>query len=292
MNSKTVQYFLLFFAVLGLSASAIFVKLADAPSSIIAFYRLLFASILLLPLFLLNKKRILELKNIKFKDSILGIISGIFLSSHYILWFESLNYTSIASSTVIVNLQALFAFIAGVLFFKEKNSFLSLLGCLIGILGCAIIGLDDFKLNPKALFGDILSLIAAGAITAYYFTSQTLKKKFSTLTYSLFGYIVSSILLLIYTLFTQDNLFNYSKETWLSIFGLALVSTVLGQLILNLLLKYISVTAISMCILGESIGACILAYIIFDESLSLKQFIGISIILIGLGIYFLNKRKK
>ena len=49
--------------------------------------------------------------------------AGVFLAFHFILWFESLNYTSVASSTVLVTLQPIFAFVGTYFFFKEKLSF-------------------------------------------------------------------------------------------------------------------------------------------------------------------------
>jgi drug/metabolite transporter (DMT)-like permease len=57
MQSRTIQYFSLFLGVFALSTSAIFVKLADAPSSITAFYRLFFAALILLPLLLFKKRK-------------------------------------------------------------------------------------------------------------------------------------------------------------------------------------------------------------------------------------------
>lgn len=42
------------------------------------------------------------------------------LAAHYVLWFESLQYTSVASSTVIVTLQPLFSMIGGY-FYSRKG---------------------------------------------------------------------------------------------------------------------------------------------------------------------------
>ncbi len=56
MYSKPKTYIILFGGVFALSTSAIFVKIADAPSSVIAFYRLLIAAVILTPFFLCSKK--------------------------------------------------------------------------------------------------------------------------------------------------------------------------------------------------------------------------------------------
>jgi drug/metabolite transporter (DMT)-like permease len=61
-----------------------------------------------------------KVKGMSKKDWVLSIIAGVFLAFHFILWFESLNHTSVASSVVLVTLQPLFAFI-GTYFFRRKG---------------------------------------------------------------------------------------------------------------------------------------------------------------------------
>src|SRR5690625_3556593 len=96
-------YFAVVIGVVAVSTSAIFVKLAaGAPAGIIAFYRLFFAVLMMAPVIFINYKT--ELKSVTRRDWILTILSGIFLALHFILWFESLNYTSVASSVVLVTL--------------------------------------------------------------------------------------------------------------------------------------------------------------------------------------------
>ena len=55
---------LVIFAVFALSTSAIFVKLADAPPAITAFYRLFFAMLVLLPFLLAQKSLRQELTSL------------------------------------------------------------------------------------------------------------------------------------------------------------------------------------------------------------------------------------
>ena len=81
------------------------------------------------------------------------------LVAHYVLWFESLQYTSVASSTVIVTLQPLFSMIGGYFLFKERFTKGAVIGCLIAISGSIIIGWQDFKISGEALYGDILAFI-------------------------------------------------------------------------------------------------------------------------------------
>ncbi len=290
MKSPLISYMALFLGVFALSTSAIFVKLADAPATITAFYRMFFATVMLLPFLFINKKNRKELCSISKKQWGLGLLSGVFLATHYVLWFESLNYTSVASSTVIVTLQPLFSMVGGYFLFKERFSKGAVIGCLVAIAGSIVIGWQDFQISGQALFGDIIAFVAAGVITAYFFIGQHVRKKLSLVPYSVIGYGSSTLFLSIFAFSQQIPFFDYSVQTWWSFIGLAFVATILGQTIFNWLLKWLSTSVISMSILGETIGTCILAYFILDEVISLQQGVGIAIILIGLALFLLQQK--
>ncbi|GAA0076663.1 DMT family transporter [Clostridium sp. CTA-5] len=289
MKSQVSRYLALFLGVFALSTSAIFVKLANAPSSVIAFYRLFFSTLILLPFLLFNNKNRQELIALSKKQWGFGLLSGLFLAIHYVLWFESLNYTSVASSTVIVTLQPLFSISGGYFLFKERFSKGALTGCFIAIVGCFIIGWGDFQISNQALFGDLLAFIAAGMITCYFFVGHHVRKNLSLVPYSIIGYSSSSLFLALYAYNQQVSFIHYSLHTWYSFIGLAFIATILGQTILNWLLKWLSTSVVSMSILGETIGTCILAYFILDEIISLQQGIGILLILLGLALFLFQK---
>ena len=113
MQSVFFLYGSLGLGVLFLSTSAIFVKLAEAPSGIIAFYRLLFTLCFLVPALLCRKKEREQLRQLAGRQIKLAVVSGALLAVHWVMWFESLRYTSVASSTVLVSLQPLFSIMWG-----------------------------------------------------------------------------------------------------------------------------------------------------------------------------------
>lgn len=292
MYSKSKTYLILFGGVLALSTSAIFVKTADAPSSVIAFYRLLIAAIVLTPFFLCSKKTRTEIKTLSMKQWIQILSAGLFLALHYVLWFESLNFTSVASSTVLVCLQPLFSLALERFVSKKKIRPTALTGCIIALCGCVIIGFGDLRISGKSLLGDILAVIAAGVISLYFFVGENVRKDISAVSYSTLGYYFSAIILLIYILFRNDSLRGYTGQTWMAFVGLAVISTIGGQFLFNLLLKKVPASAVTMSILGEPIGTCFLAYLILHEVIALQQFIGILVILFGMAVYFFPQNYK
>src|SRR5690625_4543357 len=109
-----------------------------------------------------------EFKVITRKDWIFSTFAGIFLAAHFILWFESLNYTAVASSVVLVTLQPIFAFLGTYLFFKERFSPGAVISMLIALFGSFIISWGDFQISGMALFGDVLAMLGAFTFRFYF----------------------------------------------------------------------------------------------------------------------------
>jgi len=286
---KVNPYTALAIGVISVSTSAILVKVSTAPSGVIAFYRLLFSVLFMLPIFLL--KYVPELKLITKRDWVYSIIAGVFLAFHFILWFESLNYTSVASSTVLVTLQPLFAFLGTYFFFKEKFSWKAILSGMTAIIGSVIISWGDFKISGSALYGDILALIACALITANFMFGQTVRQRVSLITYTFVVYSMSTITLLFYVLIKQEPLLPYGTSDWVYFILLALVPTLLGHTLFNWSLKYLSTSTISMAILFEPVGAAVLAYFLLSEAITWTQFLGGGIVIAGVSLFLLDERK-
>lgn len=277
---------ILFAGVFALSTSAIWVRIAGAPSGVTAFYRLGLTTLMLLPFFLGNKACRKEAGTIGAGQWRKMAAAGVCLALHYLLWFESLNYTSTASSTVIVSLQPLFSMLLEGLLLKQKQRPSALAGCFVALAGSVIIGLGDFRLSGRGLLGDILAFAAAGVIALYYYLGQEIRKEISALTYSVLGYGTSTAVLLGYVLLRGQPLTGYPAQTYGAFLGLALVATVGGQFVFNLLLKQLPASAVTMSILGEPVGTCLLAGLFLHEGISGRQMIGIVTIMAGLLIYF------
>ncbi|WP_232698934.1 DMT family transporter [Brevibacillus daliensis] len=281
-------YFALFFAVLAISTSAIFVKLSSAPAPVIATYRLLFSALLTLPMVFMAKGTWSEIARLTRKQWMYLIMSGAFLAAHFLLWFDSLNYTSIASSTVLVTLQPLFAFIGGYFLFKERLRGMAITGGFLAVVGSFVIGWGDFQVGGTALYGDFLALIAAIAVTAYWLIGQYLRQGISgisTAAYSFIVYATSSIFLIGHSLFYGHALTGYPTTDWIWFICLAIFPTLLGHSILNWVIKYLSTSTVSVGILFEPIGTCILAFFIFGDIVTVPQLIGGLIILFGIFIF-------
>ncbi|MFJ6210051.1 DMT family transporter [Lysinibacillus sp. NPDC092081] len=286
---KIHPYIPIFIGVISVSLSAIFVKLANAEAGVIAFYRMFFSVLIMAPLFFWKYTN--EIKELRIRDWLFSSVAGIFLAFHFILWFESLNYTSVASSTVLVTLQPLFAFVGTYFFFKENITLKTIFAGAIAIVGSILISWGDFKLSGTAFYGDMLALVACALVTAYFLFGQDVRKRLSLVTYTMIVYAVSTITLLIYVLIKGESFGPYSTMDWIWFILLAIVPNLFGHTLFNWSIKYVSTNVVSIAILFEPIGAAILALLIFKEYLIATQIIGGFIVIVGILLFVVDEKK-
>lgn len=286
---KIHPYIPIFIGVVSVSLSAILVKLANAEAGVIAFYRMLFSVLIMAPLFFWKYTN--EVKQLRIRDWLFSSIAGIFLAFHFILWFESLNYTSVASSTVLVTLQPLFAFVGTYFFFKEEITVKTIIAGAIAIIGSVLISWGDFKVSGTAFYGDMLALIACVLVTAYFLFGQDVRKRLSLVTYTMIVYVVSTITLLIYVLIKGESFGPYPIMDWICFILLAIVPNLFGHTLFNWSIKYVSTNVVSIAILFEPIGAAILSLVVFKEYLIATQIIGGLIVIVGILLFIVDEKK-
>jgi drug/metabolite transporter (DMT)-like permease len=282
-------YFAVLIGVISVSTSAVLVKLSMAPVGVIAFYRLFFSSLFLAPLFL--HKYTKTLKRFSKRDWGYSVMAGVFLAFHFILWFESLRYTSVASSVVIVTLQPLFSFVGAYLLFKERVNIASVICGVCALGGSFIISWGDFHISGKAMIGDALAFISCALITAYLLLGQEVRRKIEVIPYTFIVYSTSATTLFMYVLTKREAFFPYGWKEWMLFILLAVFPTLLGHSLFNWALKYVSTSIISMAILFEPIGAIILAYFLLKEEVLITQIAGGGVILISVAVFLLLQRK-
>ncbi len=276
-------YVVLVIAILGMSFGSIFARLSTAPSLIIATYRNGFAALVLAPFALTMCRK--ELLCISLRDLGAALASGLFLSLHFATWITSLEYTSIASSTVLVTLQPIFVILGAYLFLGEKVSSKALLAVLIAIGGSILIGVSDFRIGGSALWGDFLALSGGMLIAGYVIIGRNLRGRLSLIAYTFIVYSSCSLFLILMDLITGTPLAPYPPREWGLFLAMALVPTIMGHSLLNWNLKHLPASTVSMSVLGEPIGASVLAAMLFNEMPTGLQVAGSGIIIFGVFIF-------
>ena len=266
--------------VLGISLSSIFVKFSQAPSAVTAAWRLLWTVLMLTPVVLGKAGVRLELIGAPEKLVWLSVFSGLFLAIHFVLWFESLQHTSVASSTTIVCTEVIWVCLGFCLFLKGRISGKAMLAIGVTLLGSVLITLSDSG-SGAGLYGDILALLAAVAVAVYTLIGRVVREKLSTTVYTYMVYTACAAVLVATCLVQGHHLFAYGWSAVVVGGLLAVFSTILGHSIFSWCLKYFSPSFVSASKLCEPVVAAIMAGFLFGELPGWLQMIGGALILGG-----------
>ncbi len=278
---ETRVFVILGIGVMAVSFAAIFIRLADAPGVVVAAYRMLIASLVILPWTLRALKRTpLSRDNLGYT-----LLAGVFLGAHFATWITSLSYTSVAASVTLVTTNPLWVALFSWLFLRLAPSMTVLAGVLIAVLGGALIGFDDSGVGSNPLLGNLLALSGAICVSAYFLLGRSAQRRgLSLQAYIGVAYGVAALVLLPLPFVFGFDYGGYSSTTFFWIALLALVPQLVGHTSLNYAVKHIDPTLVATIILLEPIGSALLALALFSEVPSLLTIVGAAILLVGVGL--------
>ncbi|MFZ5820227.1 MAG: DMT family transporter [Chloroflexota bacterium] len=300
-------------AILAVSTASIFIRFAqrEAPSLVIAALRLTFASLALTPVALTRGRA--ELRRLSRRDLLLGLLAGVFLAVHFATWISSLEYTSIASSVVLVSTGPLWVALLSPLFLREPLTRPALFGMILALAGGTVIGLGDSCtleaglpappapvtqaqasaawgacpplsefVQGKAFLGNFLALAGAWAVAGYLMIGRSLRAGMSLVPYIFLVYSVAALALLGIMFAAGQRPTGFSPLTYVWIALLALIPQLIGHSTYNWALRYLPAALVSITTLGEPVGSAILAYFILQEAPSALTLLGGALILAGI----------
>jgi len=282
------KYFLgLLISIIAVSFASIFILSCQAPPLSIALYRLLFTTLLIVPIILIRKKTRNELWSLPRTTLLIMIVIGVILAAHFSFWVTSLKMTSVASSVILVTAHPMLVAPLSFYFLKEKLSWINALGIAISLggVGMLVIGNYGFAaFGLDTLEGNIFALLGGIAAGLYILGGRTLRKKVSTITYAFVVYAVGTITLFIICLSLSAPVYHLAVRDYAIILLMAIVSGIFGHTLYNWSLGYIRASVMSVALLGEPIGASLLAYVIpwIHQEPSLYTLVGGGIILVGI----------
>ncbi|MCK4758098.1 MAG: DMT family transporter [Thermoplasmata archaeon] len=276
-------------AVVSVSFSAILIRWSSAPALAIAFWRLFFTTLFLLPFFILWKRD--ELKNLGWKRMGGTILIGAVLAMHFSLWVKSLEMTTVASSVILVTAHPIL--VAGMSYYlwKEPLSKANVAGIIIAIVGVIILSYGD--LGAGNIWGNILAYIAGVCAGLYILAGRKMRRDISLLTYAFLVYMWCFVFLFILCLATSTLLYPYPASDFYLFILMAAVPGILGHTLYNWSLKHVRASVVSVSLLGEPIGSTLLAFVLLGEApASVLVIIGGGFTLVGIVMAARKVRKR
>lgn len=270
--------------ILGISLSSIFIKYSTAPSAVTAAFRLLWTILLMTPVVLGKAEVRAELGKLDKRSALLSGLSGIFLAIHFLLWFESLRHTSVASAATLVCTEVIWVSIGFCLFQGGHIPTKAVFAISLALAGSVLIACVDSG-SGFHLYGDLLALMASVAAAVYMLIGRVVQRKVSTTVYTYIVYAACAAVLVAVCLAGNLRLWAYGMRPVIIGALLAVFSTILGHSIFSWCLKFFSPSFVSAAKLCEPVVASILAAFLFGEVPTLMQLAGGALILGGLYAY-------
>jgi drug/metabolite transporter (DMT)-like permease len=257
--------------------SAIFVKLAQVPGPVSAFYRVLIAGAVLLPWWLARGRR-----RVSRADLRLIVAGGIFFAVDIAMWNTSLLLTSAATATLLANNSPLWVGLAGFVLFRERLSGRYWLGLAVALAGMMwLVGGAAFR-HLRLDLGSMLAVGASVFYAAYLLTAHRARARVDLLTVVTLSTLVSIVALLVINLAMGTTLVGYSRSAWLALAGLGLVSQLGGWLCINYALGHLRAAPVSVCLLAQVVVTALVAIPVLGELVHTNQVVGGILVLAGI----------
>lgn len=294
LKSKTMCQIALIIAMFNVSWASIFITILlenDVPAVVIAFWRLFLSVAVLSPLLLQKDIRIHFKEHSKLSYQIFFFSSGFFLSLHFLSWIQSLKLLTVAVSVLVVNSSPIWVILISFLLFKEKINIYQSIGLIIGFIGLILISYYQSTLETQSVvpIGIALALFGAFMVAFYFIIGKRMRSQYivPNVLYLLYVNTYCSVFLLVYSFILGANIFSFSHTDLILFLALAIGPSLLGHGLYTYAMKRLSAQTVSLAVIGESVGASLLAWILFSQILTPLMLLGGLLVLIGI---FLNIR--
>lgn len=273
----------------GIGFGPIFVRAGEVGPVAAAFYRVLFAlPVVWLWMELEGRRTARRARPPGRRDLPALLASGLFFAGVLALWHWSLKLTSVANSTLLVNLAPVFVASFAWLLFGERVGATFLAGLATALAGAALLTVGgsspDLGTGDQTwhhLLGDVLAVLGAIFYAGYILCVSRLRPRFSTAAVMAYGALAACAALLPAALLSGEDLLAGSARGWAVLVGLALVSHVLGQSLVSYALARLPAAFSSVALLLSPVVAAALAWTILDEALGSWQAVGGAVVLAG-----------
>ena len=285
LESRTPPLAALAVAILAVSTSAVLVRWSEAPSVVLAFYRVLLTTLLVAP-FLLTRYAG-DFAAFRRRDFLVATLTGAALALHFAAYFESLAWTSVAASVTLVQSQPLFVAVGAALVLSERIGTRKAVGIAVAIAGMVAMSAAEFLsgsavAGARPLYGNSLAVLGALMAAVYVLVGRSLRQRVALVPYVIVVYTACTITLLVVALADGQQLTGYDQREWLIFLALAVGPGLFGHTVVNWALEHVESSVVSVSLLGEPVGATVLALAFLGESPGLTTVLGGVVVLFGI----------
>ena len=274
--------FALFAGATCIALSPIWVRVADVGPTASAFWRVALAVPLLWFLLFASEKRQQEQNPLHWKFM---LPAGIAFAGDLAFWHWSIQFTSVANSTLLANLASIFVTLAAWVLWKQRPSGTFLAGLAAALAGIALLVRASLGYSPTTLFGDGLGVVTAMFYAWYLLSVKAIRDGgASTLYLMAVTTTITALILLPVAIASGEALFPETGAGWLTLLGLAWISHAAGQGLIAYALAHLPAAFSSVGLLSQPVMAAVFAWLLLGEGLSAFQIVGGAVVLVGIYI--------
>ena len=272
-------------AIAAVSTSAVLVRWSSAPAVVLALYRVALTTLLLSPLLFTRYRG--EFGAFRRRDWLVATATGAALAVHFAAYFESLAWTSVAASVTLVQSQPLFVAVGAAVVLDERVGRRRAAGIGVAVVGIVAMSAGDLLAGaavrgPRPLYGNALAVLGAVMAAVYVLVGRSLRQRVAVVPYVLVVYSACAATLLIVAVAQGLPLTGYGRREWLIFLALAVGPGLFGHTVVNWALEHVESSVVSVSLLGEPVGATLLALILLAEAPGPTTLAGATVVLFGI----------
>lgn len=211
-------------------------------------------------------------------------LAGLLFTGDLSIWHWSLQFTSVANSTLLTNITPILVTIGAWLLFGDRITPAFIAGMTLAIGGAAMLVKSSVSLGSQHLLGDALSLIAAVFYAGYLLALKHLRRSFSTATIMAWSSVASGTGFGIVAWLSGDRMWAVTTGGWLVLLALALISHVGGQALIAYGFGHLPASFSSVSLLWQPVVAAVVAWVVLGERLQWLQGVGAVVVLAGIAV--------
>ena len=198
------------------------------------------------------------------------------------LWHSSFLYTSVANAALLGSLHPIVIAIGAWFLFKEVITRLFVIGLIVAISGAIGLARGDATDFSSVALGDVLALLSTFGFSAYALTLKRLRQTQTTATIMLWTLTLAPLMLLPIAAAVGETLVPQSMQGWLVVAAFALVGNIAGQTMMTYAFAHLPASFSAVSLLIVPVFAALLAWLLFEETISSLQAIAGVAVLAGI----------
>ncbi|EGS83666.1 DMT family transporter [Staphylococcus aureus] len=256
------------------------IALNDFSAESLSAFRLILATIILLPFVIIKKLPTPELRDIPV-IFILGFCG-------FVIYHTALNFgetlISAGISGILVSTTPIFSSALAYIFLKERFSKWNWLSSLVAFIGISIISISKDDYTTINILGVFIILLASFSESLYFTFQKKYIEKYGFIAFTLYTIMASSPFMLIFIPEIINDIHGATFTSIVSVLYLAIFPTIIPYVLLAYIVKSVGVSDATMSLYLTPIVSLLLSYLLLDELPTTLAIIGGIITLLGVSL--------